>query len=148
VYRNYEKGGIERKMSNPYFRDVPKYGDLYMEQVIVDYDYPLLSVLRDGSGNRYLSMCFDTRGCQQWLITSIINQNLVELLTNRMALDIPYRNAPSSVIHAVRDYTTKAETFHELAPEDVPDEFLPRKGEYLDAEEGEWRGYVTRLTGK
>lgn len=39
---------------SPYFKSVPDIGDLEMEQIIVDYAYPLLSVLRDKFGMRYL----------------------------------------------------------------------------------------------
>ncbi len=55
-----------------YFENTPLYGDLYMEEILVDYDYPLLMVLQDVSERRYLCMCFDTRGSQQWLITPIV----------------------------------------------------------------------------
>lgn len=37
---------------NPYFADTPLYGDLYMEEILVDYDYPLLMVLQDASKER------------------------------------------------------------------------------------------------
>ena len=30
---------------NPYFKNVPGLGDLKIEQIVVDYVYPLLSVL-------------------------------------------------------------------------------------------------------
>ena len=47
---------------DPYFRDVPSIGNLYMETVLEEHDFPLLSVLKDSSGVRYLCMCYDTRG--------------------------------------------------------------------------------------
>lgn len=133
------------RIPNPYFENVPKVGNLRMEQIVVDYDYPLLSVLTDEKQSRYLSMCFDTRGSQQWLITPISNESLIQLLTNRIPLDAPYRESPTNVIHAVRNYETKTETFYELRPADIPDENLPAKGEYLDAEDDEWKEYIERL---
>jgi len=133
------------KIPNPYFENVPNLGNLRMERIIVDYDYPLLSVLTDKKQDRYLSMCFDTRGSQQWLIAPIPNKSLIQLLTNEIPLDAPYRESPANVIHAVRNYETKTETFYELRPADIPEENLPAKGEYLDAEDDEWEDYIEQL---
>lgn len=133
------------KIPNPYFENVLDYGNLRMEQIIVEYDYPLLSVLIDDKKNRYLSMCFDTRGSQQWLIASISSERLIELLTNRITLDAPYRESQTKIIYAVRNYETKVETFCEMQPIDIPDENLPAKGEYLEAEENEWETYIEQL---
>lgn len=133
------------KIPNPYFKNVLNYGNLCMEQVIVEYDYPLLSILVDNKNNRYLSMCFDTRGSQQWLIAPISTENLIRLLTNRITLDAPYKKARSNIIYAVRNYETKVETFSELQPLDIPDENLPVAGEYLDSEENEWEEYIGQL---
>ena len=133
------------RIPNPYFENVLGYGDLCMEQIIVEYDYPLLSVLTDNEKNRYLSMCFDTRGAQQWLIAPISNENLIALLTNRITLEAPYKSSQANIIHAVRDYETKLETFNELQPSDIPKENLPIEGEYLDAEENEWEAYIEQL---
>ncbi len=133
------------RIPDPYFENILNYGDLRMEQILVEYDYPLLSVLVDRAKNRYLSMCFDTRGSQQWLIAPISSEMLIKLLTNRIALDVPYRESQACVIYAVRNYETKAETFCEMRPLDIPDEDLPAKGEYLDAEEDEWETYIEQL---
>lgn len=128
-----------------YFRNVPEYGNLSMEEIIVCYDYPLLSVLVDDRENRYLCMCFDTRGAQQWLIAPIASAELIKLLTNRIPLDVPFRGSQADVIYAVRDYNTSVETFQKLRPASIPDEFLPAKGEYLDAEKDEWQTYIERI---
>ena len=36
------------RLPDPYFKSVPGYGNLSVEQTIVDHDYPLLFVLIDG----------------------------------------------------------------------------------------------------
>lgn len=54
--------GYNMIIPDPYFRDVPSIGNLYMETVLEEHDFPLLSVLKDSSGVRYLCMCYDTRG--------------------------------------------------------------------------------------
>lgn len=131
---------------NPYFKNVPGIGDLKMEQIIVDYDYPLLSVLRDNSGNRYLCMCFDTHGAQQWLITPISNKVLISLLKNKATLSFPFEDLSTKKFKAVMDYHTREETFQLLDACQIPKEDLPEEGEYLDAEPDEWEEYIRTLS--
>ena len=131
---------------DPYFRDVPDCGDLRLERVLEDYDYPLLSVLRDHNGNRYLCLCFDTRGAQQWLIAPISATTLAALLRNEVPLDFPYTTAKEKVVHAVLDYRTREETFRLMEARDIPREYLPAPGGYLDAGPGEWTEYIAELT--
>ncbi len=130
---------------NPYFKNVPGCGNLKMEQVIVDYVYPLLSVLKDDFGNRYLCMCFDTRGAQQWLITPISSSVLAALLGNKITLASPFENPGSRKILVSMDYRTRVETFQVLDACQVPKEDMPEAGEYLDAEPGEWDEYIREL---
>ena len=41
-------------MKQLYFKATPQYGDLWMEQILVEYVYPILSVLVDENNERYL----------------------------------------------------------------------------------------------
>lgn len=129
----------------PYFKNVPGYGNLEMEQVIVNYVYPLLSVLKDSTGNRYLCMCFDTREAQQWLVTPISIASLVSLLKNESTLASPFEDPYSKKILAVMDYQTREEMFQLLDADEIPKEYLPADGEYLDSESGEWDEYIKEL---
>ena len=133
------------KIPEPYFQNVPKYGNLSVEQVLVEYVYPLLSVLKDSAGNRYLCMCFDTRGTQQWLIAPISPSNLIKLLTNRLTLKDSFVKDTETVVYAFRNYETKTDSFLPMAAEKVPQEYLPEAGEYLDAEPDEWEAYIERI---
>lgn len=130
---------------NPYFKGVPGCGDLKMEQVIVDYVYPVLSVLKDGFGGRYLCMCFDTRGAQQWLIAPISSSTLAALLKNKITLASPFEDPHSRKFLVKMNYQTRVETFQVLDAHQIPKEDLPEAGEYLDAEPGEWEEYVKTL---
>ena len=133
------------KIPNPYFENVPKYGNLVVEQVIVEYVYPLLSVLKDSSGNRYLCMCFDTRGSQQWLISPISASNLIKMLMNRLTLKEAFVKDTGIVIYAYRNYETREDSFEQMASDKVPTEYLPEAGEYLDAEPNEWEDYIEKI---
>lgn len=130
---------------NPYFKNVPGFGDLKMEQVIVDYVYPLLSVLRNESGRRFLCMCFDTRGAQKWLVTPISTQVLSALLKNEVTLSSPFEDPHTLKMRIVMNYDTRHELFQMLSAKQIPTEELPEPGEYLDADPGEWAEYIKLL---
>lgn len=136
------------KIPDPYFENVLGHGDLHMEQVIVEYDYPLLSVLIDDKENRYVSICYSVMDAQRWIIAPISVPDLIGLLTNTITLDAPYKKCDTDVILALRDYKTKKETFRKIDPASIPEECLPETGEYLDAEENEWSSYVRWLRQK
>lgn len=132
------------RIPDPYFEGVPCYGDLRMEEIIVDYVYPLLSVLKDSKSNRYLCMCFDTRGAQQWLITPISSVDLIKLLKNLITLSMPFET-PGKKILATRDYEKRIDSFSVLNAKEIPRENLPAAGEYLDSEDDEWKEYIERI---
>ena len=115
---------------------------LSMEQIIVEYVYPLLSVLKDEHGNRYLCICFDTRGAQQWIITPISTKNLIKLLKNKLTLSAPFESGDTPKVLAVRNYEEKKDCFNLLNASQIPEENLPVKGEFLDAEDDEWNAYI------
>lgn len=116
-----------------------------MEQIVVEYDYPLLSVLIDDQKNRYISICYSVMDAQRWIIAPVSVSKLIGLLTNQVTLDDPYRTCDTNIILVVRNYETRAETFQAIKPMDIPDESLPDAGEYLDSEENEWSFYIQRL---
>lgn len=133
------------RIPDPYFEKVPQYGNLQMEQILVEYVYPLLSVLKGENGNRYLCLCYDTRGAQQWIITPILNEDLVELLQNKLTLSAPFEKSNLQKVHVVRNYENGLETFELLDANEVPEEDLPKKGEFLDSEDHEWDEYIERI---
>lgn len=133
------------RIPNPYFKDVPIYGDLVLEEILVQYTYPILSVLKDKKNNRFLCMCYDTRGSQQWLITCISKSKLVDILTNKLTLSTPFKDGSTKKIHAVYSYGNKKDSFYEINSNEIPMENLPIDGEFLDAEDSEWEEYILKL---
>lgn len=129
------------KIPKPYFSGVLHYGDLEMEQIIVEYTYPLLSVLTDRQKNRYLCLCFEIRNAQKWLIVPISTEKLIGLLSSEVTLAAPFEVAKSAVL-AIRNFDTNKESFYMIPAHEIPKEALPVSGAYLDAEDGEWTDYI------
>ena len=130
---------------NPYFEKVPGIGNLSMEQILEEYDYPLLSVLKDSSGARYLCMCYDTRGAQHWAVVKISVSHLTQLLSNHLQLADAFLRCGHKTVFIRMDYKTREETYLFYEPKDVPLDCIPEKGEFLDAESGDWDEYIQLL---
>jgi len=133
------------RIPEPYFKDVPGIGNLSMEKILEEYDYPLLSVLKDLSGARYLCMCYDTRGAQHWAVVKISVSHLIQLLSNRLELASAFLNYGQKTVFIRMDYRSREETHHFYDPKDVPLGCIPAKGEFLDAEPGDWDEYIKLL---
>ena len=133
------------EIPDPYFKNVSSFGNLSMEQIIVDYDYPLLFVLKDIKGNRFLCRCFDTRGSQQWLLTPVANADLIALLEDRLELQTPFINENGTKVLAGFNHKTGEEECALLKAEEVPEHALPEAGEYLEAEPDERTSYIQNL---
>ena len=130
---------------SPYFVNTPLYGDLYMEEILVDYDYPLLMVLQDASKERYLCMCFDTRGSQQWLIAPIALEDLIALLRNEITLAKAFTDPRTKKILASMDYRTRADSYQLLDADEVPEADYPNPKDYLDPDPCEFDAYIMRI---
>ncbi len=133
------------RIPNPYFKNTPLYGDLRVEKIVVDYDYPLLMVLQDADDARYLCMCFDTRDSQQWLVSPITDDDLIALLRNEITLARAFRDPNTKKILASMDYDTRAESFQLLDAEEVPEEDYPDPKDYLDPDPGEFDDYILQI---
>ncbi len=136
---------MKTAIPNPYFANVPKIGDLTMDYVILDYDYPLLFVCRDGSDNLYLCDCCDTYKEQRWIIAPISKRSLIALLTNKLTLRAAFEQAEGNCCVAVWSKEAPAEKYTLISAKEFDPEDLPDKGAYLDADEGEFEDYIDRL---
>jgi len=114
-----------------------------MDEIIVEYVYPVLFVLRDRRGARYLCVCYSTRGAQRWIIAPVSVKSLIGLLKNQVLLAEPFLKQGTKKVLAERDYEQSTENFRVV--DEVPAEYAPAEGEYLDAEEHEWDEYIKRL---
>lgn len=131
----------------PYFKDVPGIGNLSIENVLEEYDYPLLSVLKGSSIARYLCMCYDTRGAQHWAVAKISVSHLIQLLSNHLQLADAFLECGENIVFIQMDYQSREETYRFYDPKNIPLDCIPEKGEFLDAEPGDWDKYIELLKG-
>lgn len=133
--------------STPYFTNVPLYGDLHIDYVLVDYVYHLLFTLKNSNGQYFICTCFDTRGAQQWLLAPVSVNTLLNLLQNQVPIKAAFLKT-DTIVHAKLDYETRKEIFRTMSPVDVPTEWFPSAGEYLNPDPGEHDDYIEILTSE
>lgn len=132
-------------MKQLYFKATPQYGDLWMEQILVEYVYPILSVLANENNERYLCLCYNTIGRQSWLVVPISKQKLIALLKNQITIRDSISSGVSQVMLVERCYETGLESARMGQIAELPEDVLPEAGEYMDAEPSEWDEYISRL---
>lgn len=132
------------RMPEPYFENVLSYGNLSMEEILVEDIYPVLFVLKDSGQQRFLCVCCEIRDEQRWIINRITNSDMVAFLCNQITARELFEKGQSQIV-AVRSYATKEEHFGETGKNKLDDRDLPRVGVYLDAEASEFSEYLQKL---
>lgn len=129
-----------------YFKNIPKYGNLYMDYIIVEEDYPLLFILRDDY-NRFICFCFEMSEQQSWIINKVTISNIKDLLTDKMDMREPFlveNDDKKIIIHRNKndEYT------YELADKKyiVDNDIIPDEGDYLEVGENEFKEYIDSLS--
>lgn len=116
-----------------------------METVLEEYEYPLLSVLKDSAGAHYLCVCYDTRGVQHWAVVKISVSLLIQLLSNHLEIADAFLNSGQKTVLIRMNYKSREETYRFYDPENVSLDCIPEKGKFLDAEPGDWDEYIELL---
>jgi|GEM_PF-1025868 len=132
---------------DPYFENVPNVGNLSMEYVIVEDEYPLLFLAIDDLERRYLCVCCDIRGSQRWIINQLPDKNILDLLLNKLTLRDAFVEGNRAKILATFDYEVRKDEYVVVDGDDIPKEDLPMEGEYLDEDLADHLPYVLKLCG-
>lgn len=132
-------------MKEAYFENIKNIGNLYIEEILFEANYPVLFTLRDTLNNIYLAVCIDTRKKQRWIVISSAEQIIINMLRNKFTVREAFENSNSDVcflISYVYDFPI------EVVPtkyEDVDELDLPSEGVYLGNSENDFEDYVNGL---
>lgn len=132
------------KIPNPYFENVPNYGNLSVEEVFYEDGYLILFVLKSEKGQRFLAYCCEIRNEQRWILSQVSNQDLIDLIHNKIAIYSVLTNASEHIV-VVRNYATFTETFRQIPSHDLDELDLPAKEEFLDADPDDYKDYLQKL---
>jgi len=129
----------------PYFHNVPSYGDLSIEYIIIDDVYPVLFVLTNALNKRFICVCCDVRQEQRWIINPVGHEELYRLLCNHITLMECFLVGSSNKVIAVHNYKTNTDNYRLVTRGELDANDLPVSGEFLDAQSGEHSGYIITL---
>lgn len=107
-------------------------GDLYVEQILYEFEFPILFVCIDDNQNRYLSLTIDEM-LGQYVIAPISCEMLHEILRNQIYIEQAFRNCSQNIVY-ITDYNfdEKKLIVRIERPEEVSEDLLPDKNTYLD----------------
>ena len=129
----------------PYFQDVPSYGNLSIEYIIIDDTYPVLFVLTNASKERFICVCCDIRQEQRWIINPVGPEDLYKLLCNNITMLECFLIGQSYKVIAVHSYETDTDSYRLVARDELDTNDLPVSGEFLDAQSYEHSEYIITL---
>lgn len=130
-----------------YFTDIKGIGNLDIEEVICEYDFPVLfTLINETTQKRYISVCCEVVKEQRWIIVPISVNDIINLLTDKIDIYSSFTTNPESeCIIAHWSKENKETTYEYLKCCSIPEGDFPLKGEFLEAEEGEFEEYIQRL---
>lgn len=77
----------------PYFHNIPIYGDLKLYEVLVKAECPMIFTCINNTGTLFFCICCDLLKEQRWIIAPISCDILTELIQNKLTIYDFYKNA-------------------------------------------------------
>lgn len=136
------------RIPSPYFENIPIIGDLIMDYIIFEYDYPLLFICKTKDEEYYLGDCCDTYKEQRWLLAPISIEDIQKLLRNKITIREAFENAAGLCCVATWSTGDLHEKYKLIGANEFELEDLPEEGAYIDAEDNEHEDYIHRIENK
>lgn len=110
---------------------------LEIDQIFVEYIYPVLFTCIDESDNLYIVACYSADAEKaEWIIAETSPEDVIKLLTNKLSIREMFMKSVcwTAIQYAGAEYPTCTKTaFANLDPK-----VLPTAGEYMDADPDEF----------
>ena len=133
------------KIPKPYFRNIPLIGDLDVDFIIFQADYPVLFTCKDICDNIYLCVCCEVREQQRWIVSPIKSSTIVGMLENKITLYDAFKFGNGKRYIITWEFESKVEDVKVVDFSDIDLLDLPVQGEYFEAEEHEFDDYIEKL---
>lgn len=130
------------KIPKPYFTNVPHVGDLEFYYAFYMLERPILFICKDANNNVYLCSCCELYPELQWVIAKISIQEILSLIDNKLSLFDIFQSSENKWVAEWKEGDL-TERIYEVNLFD--DDMLPDKGEFLDAEDGEFNDVASVL---
>lgn len=132
--------------NKPYFENVYTYGDLYLDKILLEYEFFSYSILKDNKGKFFVCYCYEVEKRQSWLINEIKIENLISFLLNKIDIKSIFLFGDSEKIIITRNYDSGKEKSESVNTNKIIKmSILPDENEFLDKKE-ELNEYINLLT--
>lgn len=131
--------------NKPYFENVYIYGDLYLDKVLLEYDFFSYSILKDNKDKFFVCYCYEVEKRQSWLINEIELNNLISFLLNEIDIKNAFLLGDNKKIIITKDYDSGKEKSMPISRGKIINmDILPDENEFLDKKE-ELNDYINLL---
>lgn len=112
---------------------------LIIDRVLFDAGYPILFICMDERSELYLCVCSqNNEKGKKWLLTKTTPALVMEMLTDRITIRDAFLKFPDCRISVTADERGLQMKENEMEDWKEDSVYLPKAGEYMEAEEGEF----------
>lgn len=131
---------------NPYFKNIPKMGNLEMDHIFLENGYPVLFTCKN-KNRIFLCICRTVIDVQKWVISEIDLQTLSNLINNVTSIYDAFKSGKNYACIVKWDKVNKQEEYEVLKCNMLSDSDLPKKKVFLD-DEGESLEYLNKVENR
>lgn len=118
------------------FRSIPDFNNIELDMVLFESRYPVMFTCKNGEEIYLFICCLMNNVKAEWIGTQTTNENLIELLENKITIRDAFMNITENKI--VIEYNGQNVKCKIEKGCNIPEILLPTVGEYMDAEEDEY----------
>lgn len=120
-------------------------GQLYLEQILVTFDIPILFVCNGFENRKYLCLNVDEE-VGTTVIAETDNETLLAMLQNKLTMETVFRNSFNNSLIIAEYDTTNDEIVTQIKnSKEISEDFLPTKGEFFEFSNQKIKKYITSL---
>lgn len=133
----------------PYFENVPEIGDLYIDYIFLEYEYPILFTCKNDA-DLFLCLCYDNYKEQKWYLVSISDQVLNDFIHGKISYYNVFKQNNLLGCSIKWSPSVNKESYCLLNALDFEDEDLPNKSVFFDLEDvdEDVETYLQSIKGK
>ena len=120
----------------PYFKNVPKMGNLVLDYVIIEDGYPVLFVCKNGK-SLYLCLCRALRPEQKWIISEVDRKTLEALASRELSISAAFTAMSTRTCIAKWSKLDPRERYSIFQTSELSASNLPASTLYLNEDDAE-----------
>jgi len=120
-------------------------GQLYLEQILVTFNIPILFVCHGFENRKYLCLNVDEE-VETTVIAETDSETLLAMLQNKLTMETVFRNSFNNSLIIAEYDTTNDEIVTQIKnSKEISEDFLPTKGEFFEFSNQKIKKYITSL---